>query len=120
MAARIPLSLVLRFRTTAEFTGHPSNNRSTYDMMEMYGIMCTGFTVSLLHCQLLCVSVHLSVYSSHAPLWVTKPPTRINVTEGSDLLVKAVALANPGPVRYCLNTCLFAPVSTHHCPTALR
>ncbi|MPC38073.1 hypothetical protein E2C01_031574 [Portunus trituberculatus] len=37
-----------------------------------------------------------------APLWVSKPPTRINVTEGSDLLVKAAATANPGPISAAL------------------
>ncbi|KAK8397705.1 hypothetical protein O3P69_004470 [Scylla paramamosain] len=46
------------------------------------------------------VSTSLTLHVLHAPLWVSKPPTRINVTEGSDLLVKAAAMANPGPIRY--------------------
>lgn len=37
-----------------------------------------------------------------APVWVMKPPEEVNVQEGSELVITATALANPGPLRYAI------------------
>ncbi|KAK8392366.1 hypothetical protein O3P69_014612 [Scylla paramamosain] len=40
---------------------------------------------------------------THPPIWVAKPPEKVDVFEGAELIITAEALSNPGPVRFCVS-----------------
>ncbi|XP_071534248.1 synaptogenesis protein syg-2-like isoform X2 [Panulirus ornatus] len=46
------------------------------------------------------VSANLTLDVLHGPIWVTAPPRKLDVTEGGDLTITALADANPGPIKY--------------------
>ncbi|XP_071536235.1 nephrin-like [Panulirus ornatus] len=46
------------------------------------------------------VATNVSLDVLHGPVWVSAPPARVDVEEGDDLTITALAVANPGPIRY--------------------
>ncbi|KAK3879968.1 hypothetical protein Pcinc_015507 [Petrolisthes cinctipes] len=46
------------------------------------------------------VSTNITLDVLHGPVWVWVPKPQVDVEEGDDLIVTAMATANPGPVRY--------------------
>ncbi|CAL4105199.1 unnamed protein product [Meganyctiphanes norvegica] len=46
------------------------------------------------------VEKNITLLVLHAPIWKSAPPTWVDVTEGTNLVVTAHAEANPGPITY--------------------